>query len=69
VLDKKAPPLAIPGNTITPRPIVKWKDIKVGDTPKICIISPSKPAAQQLITSLHKAKVYGDCFLAAEHVT
>jgi DNA polymerase III epsilon subunit-like protein len=69
VLDKKAPPLPIPGNPITPRPIVKWKDIKVGDTPRICIISPSKPAAQQLITSLHKAKVYGDCFLAAEHVT
>ncbi len=69
VLDKKLPILPIQWNKITPREIAKWKDIKVLENPKICIISPSKPAAQQLITSLHKSKVYWDCFLGAEHVT
>jgi hypothetical protein len=69
-IDTKIPPLPIqdmPG--IQSKNIVKRKDIKVGNEPKLCIIAPSKSAAQQLLMSLHKSSAYKECFLAAEHVT
>lgn len=68
VLDTWLPELHT-ANNITPKTIVKRKDLVVSDTPKICIIAPSKAAAQQLVMSLHKSKVYKDCFLWAEHIT
>lgn len=69
VLDTKFPALPINKDTLISKPIVKRKDIVVWDIPKICIIAPSKAAAQQLITSLHKSNAYKDCFLAGEHIT
>lgn len=69
VLDTKFPPLALPQDTLSSKPIVKRKDIVVWNIPKICIIAPSKAAAQQLIMSLHKSNAYKDCFLAGEHIT
>ena len=70
VLDKNQPQLqGFPLIDKLKIPLQRWKDIKVSNTPKICIIAPSKQAAQQLIISLHKSDAYKDCFLAAEHIT
>ncbi len=69
-IDTKLPPLPVEWlPAVENKNVVKWKEIKVWDTPKICIIAPSKAAAQQLLMSLHKSAAYKDCFLAAEHVT
>ena len=69
VLDTKFPSLPLPPDQIISKAIVKWKDIVVWNIPKICIIAPSKAAAQQLVMSLHKSNAYKDCFLAWEHIT
>jgi len=68
-LDATLPIFHIPGSEIILKPLLKWKDVTVSDKPKLCIIAPSKAAAQQLVLSLHGSKAYSDCFLAAEHVT
>lgn len=69
VLDTKFPALPLPPDNIISKAIVKWKDIVVWNIPRICIIAPSKAAAQQLVMSLHKSNAYKDCFLAWEHIT
>lgn len=69
-LDTKIPPLTtLPWDLLQRTSIQKRKDITVWSNPKLCIIAPSKQAAQQLIVSLHKSSAYKDCFLAAEHIT
>lgn len=69
VLDTKIPALPLEQNDLIYKSVVKRKDIVVWNIPKICIIAPSKAAAQQLVMSLHKSNAYKDCFLAAEHIT
>ncbi len=70
VIDNKFPTIAILPETLPRQKVIqRRKDITVTENPKICIIAPSKQAAQQLIVSLHKSDAYKDCFLAAEHIT
>lgn len=69
VLDKKLTPLPLEKSDIPKKQIVKRKDVVVKDKPKICIIAPSKQAANQLIMSLHKSAAYKDCLLAWENIT
>jgi hypothetical protein len=68
-LDPSLKPIQVQVSGVIPKPLVKRKDVAVSDSPRLCIIAPSKPAAQQLILSLHASKAYTDCLLAAEHVT
>ena len=69
-IDKKLPIISTFVQTLPKQKVIqKRKDITVTSTPKVCIIAPSKQAAQQLIVSLHKSDAYKDCFLAAEHIT
>jgi DNA polymerase III epsilon subunit-like protein len=69
VLDTKFPVIPVLPASLEPGVLRKWKEIKVTDQPKLCIITPSKKAAQDLLLSLHKSPAYADTFLAAENVT
>jgi hypothetical protein len=69
VLDTKFPTISGLPLSLEPGVLRKRKEIKINDQPKLCIITPSKKAAQDLLLSLHKSPAYADTFLAAENVT
>ncbi len=73
-LDTKLPTISLLNGDILPKDIHKnnirkRKDISLDAGEKVCIIAPGKSAAQQLLLSLHKSKVYEWYFLAGEQVT
>ncbi len=74
VLDNRIPAITKLDGEFLPKDIQeatirKRKEISLTAGEKVCIIAPGKAAAQQLLLSLHKSKVYESYFLAGEQVT
>lgn len=63
VLDSKLPTVPFLPESLLPAPLLKWKEMVVSDSPRLCLLAPSKRAAQELFMSLHKSKAYADTFL------
>jgi DNA polymerase III epsilon subunit family exonuclease len=69
VLDTKIPVCPWLPESLVPAPLLKRKHMVVSDTPRLCLLAPSKRAAQELFMWLHKSKAYADTFLGAENIT